>query len=92
MSTATLPKHSDRILLGRRLMGALMVAVAIAGNVGRARSRPALSHVRDHGYSICAFGFISAAAFTHSVFAGLLVTGISFFVYEWKVADDGANS
>jgi hypothetical protein len=65
----------------------LMSAVAIAGSIGRARSRPTLAHVRDHGYSICGFGFMSAAAFYHSPFAGLLVTGISFFIYEWKVSE-----
>jgi hypothetical protein len=32
-------------------------------------------------------GFIDAAAFVHSLFAGLFVTGITFLLFEWKVSD-----
>lgn len=73
----------------RQVLSGLFVAVSIAGNVGRAKAKPTARHLHEHAYSICGFGFISAAAFTHSVFAGLLVMGISFFLYEWKVTPDG---
>jgi hypothetical protein len=91
MSTQTIEQPGRRPLglVWRQAVSALLVAVAIAGNVTRAQAKPTLAHLRDHAYSICGFMFISAAAFTHSVFTGLLVTGVLFFVYEFKVADDG---
>jgi methionine synthase I (cobalamin-dependent) len=51
------------------------------------RTRPALAHLREHGYSICGLGCIAGAAFVHSIFSGLLVLGILFLVFEWKVSD-----
>lgn len=91
MSTATLPRAEGRAeRIWRQVLGGLLVAVTIAGNVGRAQAKPTARHLREHAYSICGFLFISAAAFTHSVFTGLLVTGIMFFIYEWKVGDDGS--
>jgi hypothetical protein len=88
MSTATLPQADGRgARLARRAMAVLFMAVSVAGSVGRARAVPTASHLRDHAYSIAGFGFISAAAFYHSTFAGLLVLGLSFFIYEWKVSE-----
>lgn len=50
----------------------------------KTRAAPGVKH---HGYTIAGFGCISGAAFVHSVFTGLLVTGILFLVFEWKVSE-----
>lgn len=92
MTTQTLPRAEGRgERIWRQVLGGLLVAVTIAGNVGRAQAKPTARHLREHAYSICGFVFISAAAFSHSVFSGLLVTGVLFFIYEWKVAPDDAE-
>lgn len=91
MTTQTLPQprsQSRGERIWRQVLGGLFVAVTIAGNVGRAQAKPTARHLREHAYSICGLAFICAAAYTHSVFTGLLVTGIAFFAYEWKVSDD----
>lgn len=90
MTTQTIPVPDSRFTrVYRQTVGVLLLVVGMAGSFTRSQARPTVSHLRDHAFSICGFGFISAAAFTHSVFTGLLVTGIAFFVYEFKVADDG---
>jgi len=61
-------------------------ALGVAGREFRRAARPVASHLSDHAYSILGIGFIDAAAFTHSAFTGLLVTGVSFLVFEWKVS------
>lgn len=53
----------------------------------KARSRPIRGHIADHAYTWAGFGCIDAASFVHSVFTGLLVTGILFLVFEFKVSD-----
>jgi len=53
----------------------------------RGRSRPIRRHIADHAYTLAGFGCISAASFVHSVFTGLLVTGILLLVFEFKVSD-----
>ena len=53
----------------------------------RARTRPLRRHLADHAYTLLGFGCISAASFVHSVFTGLLVTGILFLVFEFKVGE-----
>lgn len=78
----------------RQSAGGKGVAVAAAASmavlgVARAKAAPAVSHIREHGYSIMGFGLVDAASFTHSVFTGLLVSGISLFVFEWKVQPEG---
>lgn len=66
-----------------------LVRPTISGLEGKVRrsSRATLGHVRDHACDILGFSFIDAACFTHSVFTGLLVTGISWFAYGWKVSE-----
>jgi hypothetical protein len=41
----------------------------------------------EHGYSIVGLGLLAGAAWYHSPFAGLLVTGIMFLLFEWKVSE-----
>ena len=53
----------------------------------RAKSRPITRHIADHLYTLAGFGCISAASFVHSVFTGLLVTGILLLVFEFKVSE-----
>jgi len=53
----------------------------------RRRAAPLASHIRDHVYSLLGLGCVSAAAFYHSVFSGLLVTGVLLLVFEWKVSE-----
>jgi hypothetical protein len=43
--------------------------------------------MRDHAFTWLAMGCIDAACFVHSLFAGLLVTGILFFLFELKVGE-----
>jgi hypothetical protein len=57
----------------------------------RNRAAPVAGHLRDHFYSIVGLGLIAAAAFVHSTFTGLLVTGILFLVFEWKVSDSDGS-
>lgn len=54
-----------------------------------ARKRAVLvrAHLVDHAYSWLAMGFVDAAAYVHSVFSGLLVTGILFLLFELKIGD-----
>jgi predicted phage tail protein len=66
------------------------VTAAVLGNVvrsARVRTRASAEHIRDHVYTIFGFTCIDAAFFTHSLFSGLLATGISWFLFEWKVSD-----
>lgn len=65
----------------------LKVGVQTAFGVAKARTRPARAHLVDHAYTWAGFGLISAASFDHSVFTGLLVTGILALVFEWKAGD-----
>lgn len=53
----------------------------------RAKTRPITRHLADHAYTLAGFGCISAASFVHSVFTGLLVTGILLIIFEFKVGD-----
>jgi hypothetical protein len=91
VTTLALPERPEdwRTRLWQRTTGVLLAAVGIAAGIGRSTARPIAAHLRDHIYSIIGIGFIDAAAFTHSLFTGLLVTGISFLIFEWKVSDEG---
>lgn len=85
----------DALPRPRRNWGATLrklggIAATAAGAVAQAvgvSNPPLARHFRDHAYSLLCIGFIDAAAYTHSLFSGLLVTGITFAVFEWKVSD-----
>jgi hypothetical protein len=53
----------------------------------RGRVQSTTHSLRDHVYTIVGFGCISAASFVHSIFTGLIVTGILFLVFEWKIGE-----
>jgi len=71
---------------GRKLRSRLTIAVFTVGHEFRKTSPIARAHIVEHGYSIIGLGLFDSAMFVHSVFTGLLVTGISFLAFEWKVA------
>lgn len=89
MTTQTLPKQPEGPVsrAGRRTWYVFVTTMAIATRQLGLRARPTATHLRDHGYTIAGLTLIGAAAFVHSLFAGLLVTGILFLVLEWKVSD-----
>lgn len=67
------------------------VAGAVTGvtlDAVKQHTRPVASQLRENLYSVMGFGCIDACAFKHSVFTGLLVTGLMFLVFEWKVSDE----
>lgn len=73
---------------GRRMKERLTrFAIATAHETSKV-APVAKAHVTDHGYSIVGLALVDAAMFTHSVFTGLLVTGLSFLAFEWKVASE----
>lgn len=84
MTTQTLPLAPERAKKVAKVLG--MVLQTVLGAI-RANSAPARSIFADHAYSLVGFGCISAASFVHSVFTGLLVTGILCLVFEWKVSE-----
>src|SRR6266496_1772360 len=53
----------------------------------RVSARPLARHLRDHFYTLAGFGCLAGAAFTHSLFSGLLVLGSLLLVLEWKVGE-----
>lgn len=84
----------SRVLRARLGEAGGVAAVTVArsaGRVAKSAATPAVSHIREHLYSILGFCFFDAAMFTHSLFTGLLVTGISWFVFEWKVSPEGED-
>ena len=84
MTTAIMP---GKVLWRYRLRKAGSVAGSAALSMLRGRAMPVVQHVREHFYSIAGIAFIDSASFVHSEFTGLLVTGISFLVFEWKVSE-----
>jgi hypothetical protein len=78
------PTHPVQRAL-RQLVTLAGAVLAVALVALRTKTRPTLAHLRDHAYGILGLGCIDAAAFVHSVFTGLLVTGVSFLIFEWKV-------
>jgi hypothetical protein len=76
---------------GNTAAAAIGTAARAVVSVAKARTVPAVAHLREHAYSIISFGLIDAAMFLHSEFTGLIVTGVSFAVFEWKVQGDGAT-
>jgi hypothetical protein len=88
VTTQTLPARPPFTVRARAaLYAALSTTLSVLGPNLRATSRATRSHLQDHIYTICGLGLISAAAFVHSTFTGLLVTGIMFLVFEWKVSE-----
>jgi hypothetical protein len=85
MTTQTLPLPSGE--RARKAAVALGIACTMVLGVVKARSAPALRNAREHGYTLGGFGCISAASFLHSTFTGLIVTGVLFLIFEWKVGD-----
>jgi hypothetical protein len=88
--TQPIPLQLRRIRRGpdwRKLGGMLAMFSVLLITQYRKTSAPAREHLAAHGYSILGLGFVSAAAFTHSVFTGLLVTGLLFLLFEWKVSE-----
>jgi hypothetical protein len=95
MSELTMPRHSDG-RMARAYHRAFIVsakASRLAGKAAKkakAKARPAVAHVSDHIFTIVSFGLIDSAMFVHSLFTGLIVTGVSFAVFEWKVSKPDA--
>jgi hypothetical protein len=87
MTTQALPRPGWLARARQTLLVALGTTLAVLGPNLRATARPAIAHVREHAYSIAGLGCISAASFVHSTFTGLLVTGLMFLVFEWKVSE-----
>jgi len=54
---------------------------------GSSKARPSIRRASQHMFTVAGLACFDAAAFVHSVFAGLIVTGVSFLVLEWKVSD-----
>lgn len=70
---------------------ALATAATTVAGIVAAKAAPSVRQVKEHAYSILGFMCFDGAMFYHSVFTGLLVTGISLFVFEWKVSDDATE-
>jgi hypothetical protein len=85
MTVADFPVPSRFGQVWRRFLAVAGTVFAVALPEMRKHARPVVGHIREHLYGICGLACIDAAAFVHSTFTGLLVTGISFLVFEWKV-------
>lgn len=72
---------------GRAGVAVAVTAVKTTLSVARARAKPAVRHLQENAYSIIGFGMFDAAMFVHSLFTGLMITGISWIVFEWKVQE-----
>jgi hypothetical protein len=83
-----LPRKRSLREIARGARMAIAVLAERSLPVVRAKARPLASHLQDHIYSILGFGLFDAACFTHSLFTGLMVTGISFLVFEFKVSEE----
>jgi hypothetical protein len=83
MTTAALEGPGRSARVWRVVRSALSGTLSAA----HARVRPVVGHVVEHFYSLAGLGCISAAGFVHSTFTGLLVTGLMFLVFEWKVSE-----
>jgi hypothetical protein len=86
MTTAALePGRSERAF--RRVLTTLSATLHVFAGVAGAKARASHRHLQDHAYTICGLGLVASAAFVHSVFTGLLITGLLFLVFEWKVSE-----
>jgi hypothetical protein len=90
VTTAAIPRRrSLRTLYSytvNRVSERLGRFMPVVGKAARSHAVPLARHVREHAYSFLGMGFVDAAAFTHSLFTGLLVTGLMWFLFEWKVS------
>lgn len=77
----------DAARFREKVAKALAVAFHTVLSACTAKTRPARTHIQEHTYTWGGFGLISAASFVHSVFTGLLVSGILLLVFEWKAGD-----
>lgn len=50
-------------------------------------TRPVSSHLIENFYTMSGLACFSAAGFVHSVFTGLIVTGVSLLVLEWRIRE-----
>lgn len=80
------PTALDRA--ARRLGRALRAGRALAGAVVGAKAPAALSHLKEHAYSMLGLGSFAGAGFDHSTFTGLLTLGAAFLVFEFKAATE----
>lgn len=88
MTVAELPVPS----LLRRTGTALAFTMNFVLGVAGARAPATLKILQEHIWTIVGLGLFDSAMFVHSLFTGLLVTGLSFFVFEWKISnDEGGN-
>ena len=71
-----------------KVFNGVVVGARVAATVARAKAPVARQQLVDHAYSIIGFGLFDSAMFVHSVFTGLLVTGLSFLAFEWKVSEE----
>lgn len=82
MVTLQLPRRVRR----RSITDALRRAGLVLDAVKRG-SRPVSSHLAENFYTMAGLSFFSAAGYVHSLFTGLIVTGVSFLVLEWRVRE-----
>lgn len=87
MTTETLARPGLVARSRAAAYAALIGAVAVVGPSLRATARVSAAQLADHFYTIAGLGCISAAGFVHSTFTGLLLTGLMFIVFEWKVSE-----
>lgn len=79
MTTASLTRGRQKTTDAFRVV--LFQVLAVVG----AHARPYWSQIRENLYAVAGFGFFSAAGYVHSLFTGLIVTGVCFLIFEWKV-------
>jgi hypothetical protein len=70
--------------LGRSVRAVKRGTVRVLG----ANVPASLGHLREHAYALMGLGSLSAAGFVHSTFAGLLVMGAGFLVFEFKISPE----
>ncbi len=90
MTEVTIPVPDVR-KLSRRLwavLGVVMSVLPAGAKILRTKSRPAVSQIAEHAYSIIGFGFVDLAFFHFGMFWGPLATGVSFILFEWKVSEE----
>lgn len=78
-------------LASRHGAKAAVTGAAVVVGVLRAKTAPSAVLVRDHAFNIIGYGVFDSAMFVHSVFTGLMVTGISFLVFQWQVSSEGED-
>lgn len=93
MTTVALPPVEERQpsrwpARWRKLKAVAGAVTGVVLEAAKQRAKPVAGQLRDNLYSVLGFGFIDSCAFLHSLFTGLLVTGLMFLVFEWKVSDE----